>query len=316
MEKGTQKTIRLIAWILLGAGALCTIFSFQNELLALLHLQPVSNFMAWPFLRIIGFGIIFLSITLFTCSSFFVKIPPWEDLKFWLKRVFFDTFLGVFFIPLVLSFIFIEIVVLVSLYFQTEIPTFDINNIESMKQMAPLLFFFFAGLTQLSLGAVILLRMVFKNLPKNLIKFSLLDLKAVLLAIPATILVLLISLLFIALLQALGIEVPPQFDFPADLKNQIWLILIPGVIGAPIFEELFFRGYILSILSKKNPWVGLIVSSILFGLVHFDLMLFLPLFLMGLILGIAYLRTQNLLTAILIHALNNLVALGLPFLLK
>ena len=63
-----------------------------------------------------------------------------------------------------------------------------------------------------------------------------------------------------------------QYSYQFDLSKFIPLVLISLLI-LPLqtsFEELFFRGYYLQGLSliAKNKWVPLIITSVLFGLIH------------------------------------------------
>lgn len=48
------------------------------------------------------------------------------------------------------------------------------------------------------------------------------------------------------------------------------LVLLMASIMAPIVEEITYRAGLLDLFGKKNRWLGIIVSSILFGLIHFD----------------------------------------------
>jgi membrane protease YdiL (CAAX protease family) len=42
-----------------------------------------------------------------------------------------------------------------------------------------------------------------------------------------------------------------------------------GVIAAPFFEELFFRGFLLPLLERSlGAWLGIVFTAILFGLLH------------------------------------------------
>jgi hypothetical protein len=44
-----------------------------------------------------------------------------------------------------------------------------------------------------------------------------------------------------------------------------------AVVGAPFFEELFFRGLVQGTLTARwGAWVGIVVQALLFGLVHLD----------------------------------------------
>lgn len=84
---------------------------------------------------------------------------------------------------------------------------------------------------------------------------------------------------------------------------------ISVVILAPIFEELIFRGTILQVLSKYNKVFAILVTSLLFGLLHLNMTQAVPAFFMSLILCYMCLKTDSLLVTILAHAGNNLLAL-------
>lgn len=78
----------------------------------------------------------------------------------------------------------------------------------------------------------------------------------------------------------------------------------------PVVEEVVFRGLMMKYLLPDAPWLGLIASATLFGLAHqpndgWEWGLYAG---MGLILGLAYLATRKLEYAILVHIINNAVA--------
>lgn len=78
------------------------------------------------------------------------------------------------------------------------------------------------------------------------------------------------------------------------------------VIVAPFTEELLFRGLILRGLYKRfGGLVAILLSSLLFGLVHLNPWQFVTALLLGLILGWAYLRTGSVWLCVLGHALVN-----------
>lgn len=94
--------------------------------------------------------------------------------------------------------------------------------------------------------------------------------------------------------------------------NYLWVYdLIRAVILAPIFEELFFRKFLFTGLLKKYSFgVSAIVSSICFSLLHIPNWLNLaPTFLFGIICCWIYLKTKNILYAILLHFVGNLTVL-------
>ena len=85
------------------------------------------------------------------------------------------------------------------------------------------------------------------------------------------------------------------------------------VIFAPLTEELIFRGmlarYLFPKQDKSKQVLFLLVSSVLFALIHFpgDLQQFLVYSSLGFSLGLAYISRKGLVYSISLHALNNLV---------
>jgi len=95
------------------------------------------------------------------------------------------------------------------------------------------------------------------------------------------------------------------------------LILFSVLIIAPISEEMFFRGFIQTILvslfarfrrdkigSAAPRWIPVLLTSLLFALAH-PWWSWPPIFVLALCLGYAYERTGNLWAPIAIHALFN-----------
>jgi membrane protease YdiL (CAAX protease family) len=83
-------------------------------------------------------------------------------------------------------------------------------------------------------------------------------------------------------------------------------------LAAGVGEEALFRGAIQAGLGQlATPMVGLVVASVLFGLVHFITRTYAILAgLIGLYLGILFLVFDNLLVAIVVHATYDFVALS------
>ncbi len=87
------------------------------------------------------------------------------------------------------------------------------------------------------------------------------------------------------------------------------------VIAAPILEELIFRGIVLDgLLKKYSPLKSILISSILFGIVHLNPWQFIAALVIGIFSGWVYYKTRNLMLCILIHFVNNFVAfMGMYF---
>ena len=66
----------------------------------------------------------------------------------------------------------------------------------------------------------------------------------------------------------------------------ILLLVLSVVVGAPIVEELFFRGLTLRALeARMRPRVALVVSALVFGAVHLQVLQFPALVAIGLVCG-------------------------------
>lgn len=75
-----------------------------------------------------------------------------------------------------------------------------------------------------------------------------------------------------------------------------------------LIEEFFFRGAILGSLRKFGDPFAIFTSAILFGLVHGNLIQIPFAFTVGLLLGFAVVKTGSIWTGVLIHFLNNFLA--------
>jgi membrane protease YdiL (CAAX protease family) len=96
---------------------------------------------------------------------------------------------------------------------------------------------------------------------------------------------------------------------PAELiKNLVFIALFAG-----IGEELFFRGILqrLLIRSSRNPWVGIIVTAVVFSAFHLQFYGFLPRLFLGVLLGAIYWYSGSLWVAILVHFLYDAVGVVL-----
>ena len=86
----------------------------------------------------------------------------------------------------------------------------------------------------------------------------------------------------------------------------IVLILIVG-IGAPIVEEIFYRGLLQRSLERRfGVWPGILGSALLFGASHFQLLQLPALVLFGIVLGLLAQRTGRLAAPIAAHIVFNM----------
>lgn len=91
-----------------------------------------------------------------------------------------------------------------------------------------------------------------------------------------------------------------------SIFEYIFMVLSIAII-TPIKEELIFRGLIFRFFETKyNFWLGLIISSLIFGLLHIGYPV--TAIIMGIIFAFSYKLTNSLVTPMIIHMLWNLYA--------
>lgn len=111
-------------------------------------------------------------------------------------------------------------------------------------------------------------------------------------------------------LQELMPELPNTAEeaFDMIMKDRLGYFVVG--LFAPLTEELVFRGAILKALLqwKPNPWVGIVISALLFALVHMNPAQMPHAILVGLLLGWMYYRTDSIIPGVVYHWVNNTVA--------
>lgn len=90
------------------------------------------------------------------------------------------------------------------------------------------------------------------------------------------------------------------------LNGPVWITLISVSVFAPFFEEWLCRGIILrGLLKKVKPAWAIVISALIFGLIHGNLWQAIPAFIIGVILGYVYYKTGSLKLTMLMHCVNN-----------
>ena len=106
--------------------------------------------------------------------------------------------------------------------------------------------------------------------------------------------------------------VPEYMHSVYTSAEPLWLLWAALIIAAPIFEELFFRGYLITCLaySVVGPIGAIIISAAFWAVVHiqYDIYGLLTIFVIGLLLGAARLKTGSLPLTMAMHAMINLAA--------
>lgn len=118
----------------------------------------------------------------------------------------------------------------------------------------------------------------------------------------------------VVVLLASGVVIEPLLElFPSAPYEAVqqtiglggWAIM-STVVAAPILEEVLFRGVIFeSCRERLGKGGAVLLSALLFGLIHGIPVQIVNAFVVGLILGYIYLRTRSLMSVIVLHAINN-----------
>jgi sodium transport system permease protein len=86
----------------------------------------------------------------------------------------------------------------------------------------------------------------------------------------------------------------------------VWLSLLAFAVAPAVCEELAFRGFIQTGLQRaRQTWVPIVVSAVLFGIIHLIPKQIFNAALLGLVLGLLAYRSQSLWPGVLFHLIYN-----------
>ena len=108
-------------------------------------------------------------------------------------------------------------------------------------------------------------------------------------------------------------QISPPEEFIKLIKATPFILnFLMVVIGAPIVEELLFRGFLFTQLKTTKLGVNgsIILTSLIWTSIHlqYDLFLLIPIFFLGLLLGYLMHKYNSLYLVIIVHAVHNLQA--------
>ncbi len=107
-------------------------------------------------------------------------------------------------------------------------------------------------------------------------------------------------------------KVPYSVDakvISVDSGTQIVMAVIALVILPALAEEFLFRGLVLRSYERWGTQSAIVITSLLFGLLHLDISSMLATVFMGLLLAHVVVKTDSLMAGILLHLVNNGTAL-------
>ena len=93
-----------------------------------------------------------------------------------------------------------------------------------------------------------------------------------------------------------------------------WLAILANAILVPIMEEIVFRGYIFSRLSKAMPTVvAALISSVVFGICHGGLLWAVWAFAFGMIICVIRIKSGSILPGMIFHIIMNTFAMVVSY---
>ena len=117
-----------------------------------------------------------------------------------------------------------------------------------------------------------------------------------------------------SIFESFGIDYSVDFgDNPKGVWGFILVFISTAVVPARV-EEFACRGIMFGLLLKHGQAFALIVSAIVFGLLHGNFEQIPFAFLVGLVLGLIRIKTGSLWVCVLVHGFNNLVSVVFSYL--
>lgn len=108
--------------------------------------------------------------------------------------------------------------------------------------------------------------------------------------------------------REMGANVPDAPQMMVNTPTSFLLNLFTVAVLPALLEEMVWRGYILRSLRGYGDGFAVVVSSLLFGLMHGNLRQIPFAFIVGLVLGYLYVQTNNIWIPIIVHFINNSIS--------
>ena len=154
---------------------------------------------------------------------------------------------------------------------------------------------------------------------KETLRLNRIGLKQIILVIAITIftypLAVFFQAIFIGLLNIFKDLMPTTVPMPND-KIQYIISFFIIAVSPGICEEVMFRGVIMDTYSSLGYKKSIIISALLFGIFHFNLMNFIGPTILGIVFGIMVYKTNSIYSSIIGHTANNGIALTIGFFLN
>lgn len=104
------------------------------------------------------------------------------------------------------------------------------------------------------------------------------------------------------LMERAGVEELLISNKPLVSFGMVFLL----TLGAPLGEELFFRGLLVDLWKERfGTKKAIFFAALIFALLHFYVLQFIPVLIAGILLGVLFIRSKNVFIPIIAHATAN-----------
>lgn len=117
-----------------------------------------------------------------------------------------------------------------------------------------------------------------------------------------------LSFLIEAVYFSLVTEPNTQADFQDAAKGgllSLIAIVVSGALFTPIGEELVFRGVVANALNKYGAFAGIFISAAIFGIAHGPSVILVLAFMVGVLTGWLFRKTESLWPCLVVHIIYN-----------
>ncbi len=115
----------------------------------------------------------------------------------------------------------------------------------------------------------------------------------------------LVNMPVLYILEKFGFTFTSNVNLPEQNKLFLPYMIISCIIPA-FFEEVFFRKYAYEYLKKYSPLLAVFGSAVIFSALHFEITLFMCVFLLGIVLALFIKKGYPLIFTMTVHFSNNL----------
>jgi membrane protease YdiL (CAAX protease family) len=153
---------------------------------------------------------------------------------------------------------------------------------------------------------------------KNIVRDIKIGLGGYLMLIP----VLVVIMVFVLLVLRIFNYEPPEtkaLEILYETNRPKLLLVLTGLVTllGPVMEELFFRGFAYPVVRKRiGAKSAIIVVSLVFSMLHLNIVSFFPILALGILLAYLYEKTGSIVPCIAVHVVHNTAVVFFVFLYK